>query len=336
MEKSRESILLDIFKAAIIFLTALVLLSLVSFFVVRSIVKGKEVEVPNVIGKSFMEAFDILSEHNLNIRKEGYKYSADLPENHVVEQRPIPNQKVKSDREIKVFLSRGTEAETVPRVIGQTVSETESILKAVGLKVGSVVRVHSDDFPQEGTVIAHTPPANATIERGSKVNLLVSQGSHSVRLIMPDLGGMKLQSALEQLEALGLKSGRVNRKDSPVVEEPGMVLEQIPLPNDRVQRGTLVDLVVSSGGASQNATRIVVLRYKVLPRPASLENPPEYEDSSPRHVKIVLEHEGKTRTIVDKMVAPGSWLERPVQISGRGIAKIYVDDMESPIAHKEL
>jgi beta-lactam-binding protein with PASTA domain len=332
MEK--DSILPDVSKAVFIFLVALILLLLVSFFVARFLVRGKEVEVPNVIGKSFVEAYDILTENNLRIRKEGYKYSAELPEDYIVEQRPIPNQKVKVDREIRVFLSRGTEDETVPRLIGQTISEAESILKSIGLEAGSIVRVHSDDFPQEGAIIAHTPPGNATIQRGSKVNLLVSLGPHSVESVMPDLVGMKLRNAQETLESMGLKPGRVVRKDSPVVEEAGIVLEQIPQPGEPAERGIAVDLVVSSGGEPKQTPRTVVLPYKVPPRQVSPEEPRQ-EDLSPRHVKIVVEHGGGTWTPVDTMLTPGNYTA-PLRIIGRGIAKIYVDDMESPIAHEEL
>lgn len=340
MARARRSLLSDILKVAFIFLAAVILLLVVSFLLLRFVIKGNEMDAPNVIGRSFVEASKILSERGLPTpRIEGYKYSADLPKDYVVEQRPVPNQKMKEGRTIRVFLSRGAEVGTVPRVIGQTVSEAESILKSVGLEVGSVVRIHSDDFPQEETVIAHTPTANVTVQRGSKVNLLVSLGVHSVQLMMPDLRGMKLQGASEMLGSSGLKLGRVTREASPVVEEADIVLEQAPQPNDRVERGASVDVVVSSPGEALEgkASRMVVLRYKVPARPEknSAQGKITY-DLSPRHVKIVIEHEGGRRTIVDKVFTPGRLLEYPLQIVGRGIAKIYVDDMEWPIKTEEL
>lgn len=342
MAKSRGSLLAVILKVAFIFLAAVIMLLVVFFFLLRFVIKGNEVEVPNVIGRSFVEASEILSEHGLRTPKiEGYKYSADLPKNHVLEQKPVPKQNVKAGREIRVFLSRGTEAVIVRRVIGQPISEAESILKSVGLEVGSIVRVHSDSFPQEGAVMAHTPPANATVQRDTKVNLLVSLGARSAQLAMPDLRGMKLQDALELLESSGLRLGRTTREASPVVEEAGIVLEQVPQPDDRVERGTMVDVVVSSPGEPSEATsRMVVLRYKVPAKPESPEDPEQsgvvYNSESPRHVKIVIEHEGGRRTIVDKTFTPGRLLEYPLRIVGRGVAKIYVDNMEWPIETMEL
>jgi len=335
---ARGSLLSDILRVAFIFLAAVIVLLLVFFILMRIVVRGGEVDAPNLVGKSFVEASQILSDQGLPSPKiEGYKHSADLPRDYVVEQRPMPKQKMKAERAIRVFLSRGIEMGTVPRVIGQPVSEAESILKSAGLEVGSIVKIHSDDFPQEGIIIAHTPPANVTVQRGGKVNLLVSLGRYSLELMMPDLRGMKLQSASELLESSGLKLGRIKREASPVAEEADTVLEQTPQPNDPVERGATVDLVVSSFGEvlEGKEPRMVVLRYKV-PAEAKGLGDPEIHDSSPRHVKIVIEHEGGRRTIVDKTFTPGKLLEYPLRIIGRGIAKIYVDDMEWPIETKEL
>ena len=333
MEKPRRSLLTDILKVVFIFLVAVILLSVATFFLLRSVIRGNQVEVPNVIGKSFVEASRILSEHGLRTPIiEDYKYSANLPKDYVVEQRPVPKQKVKLGRDIRVFLSRGAESGMVPRLIGQPVSEAELTLKSVGLEVASIVKVHSDDFPQEGIIIAHTPPPNAAVQRGSKVNLLVSLGPHSVKLMMPDLRGMKLQSASELLESSGLKLGHITRKASPVIEEADIVLEHAPQPDDPVERGAAVDITVSSSAEpSVTPSRMVVLRHKVLPKPIMPEDSEQggitYDSSTPRHVKIVIEHEGGRRTIVDKTFVPGRLLEYPLRISGRGIAKIYVDDM---------
>ncbi len=332
MGRANSSLLSDILKVAFIFLAAVIMISVVSFFLLRIAVRGKEVEVPNVIGKSFVEACEILQKRGLHTPLiEGRKYSVNLPKDHVVEQKPVPKQKVKVGRGMKVFLSLGTEAGTVPRVIGQTVSEARSLFESEGLETGSIVRVHSDNFPQAGIIIAHTPPPNITIQRGSKIDLLVSLGTYSVQLAMPDLGGMKLQNALELLEFSGLRKGRITRKAS-AVEQPGIVLKQIPQPDDQVERGTIVDIVISSSvSASKNVWRLVKLHYSVPPRPKSSDEDSPQEDSSPRHVKIVVEHEEGILTIFNDIFTPGESLDRPFQIKGSGTAKIYVDDMKWPI-----
>ena len=51
---------------------------------------GKEIIVPNVVGQDFSQAFDILNEVKLKIRKESH-FDDLVPENTVVSQSPPTN-----------------------------------------------------------------------------------------------------------------------------------------------------------------------------------------------------------------------------------------------------
>lgn len=325
------TLLSDILKIAFIFLLAVALLAVASFFALRIIIKGKEIETPNVIGRSYIDASKILSTQGLNCRIEGEKYSAKLPEGHIKEQDPVPKQKVKLGRVIKVFLSKGTELGQVPRLIGYPIADVESKLTSAGLEMGSVVKVHSDDFPQENIVIAHTPQADVTAQWGSKVNFLVSLGAHPVTLMMPDLKGMEQQKALEALERRGLRQGRITHEASSTAKA-GVVIEQSHRANDRIARGVAVDIWVSSGETSEETWRTATLSY-IVPVPIKTsedsEDPEqEQEDLSPRNVEIILEHDGaaQSRVIVKDFLVPHTPLSRPCRIKGLAYAKIYVDE----------
>jgi len=247
MVKSRNSLLSSILRVGFIFFVAVLFLLVVFSAIMLITIRGKEVEAPDVVGKSFIEAVQILNKHRLGTPIiEGEKYSGDVPQGYVIEQRPEPGHKVKVGREIKVFVSKGAEAGIVPRIVGQTISEAQIALQALGLEIGSIVRIHSDDFPQEGIIIAHTPPPNAAVQKGTKVNLLLSLGPFLLQLVMPDIRGMKLQDAEELLKSRGLKLGLVEREFSLEVEEADIILEQTPQPNDRIKRGTSVNVIVSS------------------------------------------------------------------------------------------
>jgi len=334
MRSRSGSLLSDILKVAFIFLLAVILLSGVSFFALRAIVRGNEIEVPNIIGRNFVEAARILDENELYVAIAGEEYSAKLPKDHVLKQDPAPKQKVKPERVIKVFLSRGTELGRIPRLIGHPVSDVEPMLASYGLEIGSVVKVHSDDFPQEEIIIAHTPPPDAIAQWGSKVDLLVSLGPHSVTLSMPDLKGMEQQEALEKLAEIGLKQGNITREPPPEGQKANVVLRQFPPPNDRVDRGTIVDIVVSSDKASGEASRTALVSYIVPARPRTkeeLENPeePPKEDLIPRNVRLQLSHADTTQPIiVHKSGPPGariSYVWR--RVKGVAVLMIFVDDV---------
>jgi beta-lactam-binding protein with PASTA domain len=144
--------------------------------------------------------------------------------------------------------NKGTEAGVVPNVVGEMVDDAQPSLQALGLEVGTITKVHSDDFPQEGVIIAHTPPPQAKVQKGTRVNLLVSMGRPVIQYTMPDLSGMWLDDAIALLRMRGLRSGLVEREVSPDVNTPDVVLDQYPQPGSRIKRGAVVNLVVSSVG----------------------------------------------------------------------------------------
>lgn len=247
MAKSSESKISSILRVMIIFTLAVIFLLIVFFIILQFTIKGEIVEVPDVIGKSFVDATQILNKNDLATPKiEGEKYSGEIPKGYVVDQRPSPGSKVKKGRQIKVFLSKGAEAGIVPRVIGKTITEAQMDLTARGLEIGLIVRIHSDDFPQEGTIIAHTPPPNAAVQKGTKVNLLVSLGPYYRQLTMPDISGMKLENAIEFLKSRGFKLGTVGKQVSDEVYESNIILEQDPQPGTRVRSGAVVNVIISS------------------------------------------------------------------------------------------
>jgi beta-lactam-binding protein with PASTA domain len=246
-KNTKSSTLGSALKLMIVFAIAIAALILVSFVVMRFVIRGSAVEVPDIVGKSFLEATQILNKSHLGTPIiDGEKYNASMPDGYIVEQKPKPGTRVKKGREIKVFVSKGTEAGIVPNVTGEMIVDAQPALQSLGLEIGSITKVHTEDFPQEGIIIAHTPPPQAKVQKGTRVNLLVSLGRPIVTYTMPDLAGMYMDEALEIIKQRGLKSGLVEKEFSPDVTEPGIVLDQKPQPGERIKRGAIVNLVVSS------------------------------------------------------------------------------------------
>jgi len=246
-KKAKSATLGSALKLMIVFAIAVMALILIFFVVMRFVIRGSEVEVPDIVGKSFLEATQILNKSHLGTPViDGEKYNASMPDGYVVEQKPKPGSRVKKGREIKVFVSKGTEAGIVPNVVGEMLFDAQPALQSLGLDVGSVTKIHTDDFPQEGVIIAHTPPAQAKVQKGTRVNLLVSLGRPVITYTMPDLSGMYMDEALELIKQRGLKSGLIEKEFSPDVNEPGIVLDQKPQSGERIRRGAVVNIVVSS------------------------------------------------------------------------------------------
>ncbi len=85
--------------AAAFFLSA----GLVMYFALR----GREVQVPNVIGKSEREAEELLKSEGLRMRVRLRVYDDKIEANAVSEQAPAPGTIVKTGQIVRVSLSLG-------------------------------------------------------------------------------------------------------------------------------------------------------------------------------------------------------------------------------------
>lgn len=134
---------------------------------------------------------------------------------------------------------------TVPNVVGQTEQAARSSLQSAGLKVGKIQYDISENV-EKGNVISQDPQANAHVEPGSTVNLVISSGKTSNGLVpVPNLMGLTPEAAQQQLEALGLVG--VAKEEYNDSTEAGKVCAQEPIVNSQVEAGSTVTYTVSKG-----------------------------------------------------------------------------------------
>jgi serine/threonine-protein kinase len=205
--------------------------------------RGQEIEVPDVVGLSWEEAQAVLADHDLNPEKGGEKES-NLPKDFVVEQNPEAGMKVRPKRRVVVILSTGSGKIHIPNLVGRTIRQAEMVLNRLGLSIGEINEVHSEDI-EEGGIIAQTPPAHEIVERGDTIDLLVSLGPEEAWIIMPSVVGLDLKSAQNELNEWGLKVGEVIEVQSEDVI-PGRVVRQDPEMGEQVKKGDKIDLFLSA------------------------------------------------------------------------------------------
>ncbi|MGH8868520.1 MAG: Stk1 family PASTA domain-containing Ser/Thr kinase [Actinomycetes bacterium] len=130
---------------------------------------------------------------------------------------------------------------SVPDVGGLRRAAAEERLREAGLELGEVRREFSTR--PAGRVIEQRPAADATVDTGSQVDLVVSRGSKQVTV--PDIQGESREDAAQALDDAGLAVGDVRPEDS--AEEADTVLSSSPGQGSTVDRGSEVDLTVASG-----------------------------------------------------------------------------------------
>lgn len=129
----------------------------------------------------------------------------------------------------------------VPDVVGFNRVAAVQTLENAGLEVEVNRRVR-EEIPID-QVFRQDPEAGTEVDEGSTVTIFVSRGPRQVEV--PNVVGLSQEDAQRALQDAGLEVGFVGQ--DPSEEEPGTVIAQDPPEGERVDEGSAVDLVVSSG-----------------------------------------------------------------------------------------
>jgi eukaryotic-like serine/threonine-protein kinase len=132
----------------------------------------------------------------------------------------------------------------VPDVTTLTVDVATSKLEAAGFKV-KAVEVPNADHPN-GYVFGQSPVGGSNADEGSTVTLQVSKGAGQVKV--PLVVGFTQAAATSLLDSQGF-TVRVTQQNSPNVPI-GQVMQQSPSADQLADKGSEVDITVSSGPAT--------------------------------------------------------------------------------------
>jgi serine/threonine-protein kinase len=207
----------------------------------RFAIQGREVSLPNLVGKSSADAQAILQGRGLQLKVVDRIYS-DLPPNAVVRQSPPAGEKMKVSQDAHVVLSLGAQNITVPALTGQSQRVARVQLLQAGLQLGEVSAINSAASAPD-SVIQQDPPAGAKAT-SPRVNLLVNGPQTAPAYVMPWLVGMSIVDAQKVIASGGLKFAKVT--DAPNPQWPkGTVTAQNPDLGSKVSSDTPIDIVVA-------------------------------------------------------------------------------------------
>ncbi|MFN2471516.1 MAG: Stk1 family PASTA domain-containing Ser/Thr kinase [Gaiellaceae bacterium] len=204
--------------------------------IVRSSAGAPETEVPDVVGKSFTDAVQILADAQLKAKP--FEVPSQKQEGTVVAQAPKPGGKVKTSSTVRINISKGPEQVVVPVVIGQLYDDAAAQLQQGGF---AVARVDVDDNEPKGVVVGQNPQANTAVAKGSKVTLSVSKGPTA--LDVPDVLGLDEAAAQAELAEAGFQV-RVSDRETDDEAEDGTVVDQRPAALTPAKPGSTVTIFI--------------------------------------------------------------------------------------------
>ncbi len=206
------------------------------------------IAVPDVTtgNPSFASAQSQLLKDGFKVTRIDQEASGVLPD-HVVKQSPAAGDLLEKGK--AVTLTVANNQVTLPNVVGETATQAQSTLQALGLTVQQT-QMPSDQ--QTGNVLSMNPPAGTKTIRGSTVTLTVASAQ---QVTVPALAGQDQVSASNTLSALGLQAQIVPTMSNSVAA--GKVISTNPAAGTMVAKGSAVQLLVSTGPQTVSVPNVV-------------------------------------------------------------------------------
>jgi beta-lactam-binding protein with PASTA domain len=207
----------------------------------RIAIHGREVTMPNLVGKNVAEANQLLQSRGLVLKVADRIYT-DLPINVVVRQTPPAGLLMKVSQQAHVVLSLGQRQLQIPLLEGNSLRASRIELLREGLQVGEVSSVTMPEPAADTVVIQNPKPGTGAAT--PRVDVLVSQGPRETSYVMPHLVGMNESEAQHRLDVAGLRR-KVNYVSAPQWPHAA-VIDQAPLAGTRIPSSSTIELTVAN------------------------------------------------------------------------------------------
>ena len=199
---------------------------------------------PDLIDKTYDEAKEIAEGEGFKVKKGKDIYSSEYAEGRICQQDPQPGVEMPKEGTITINVSKGNKEGLVPSLIGMQEEDVENYLKSYGYELGNIKTVTS--YEKAGMVLEQDPVAGSTLDKESSVDIVVSDGKGTEKAIVPSVTRMSLKDAKKAIEAAGFTVGNITYDWDATIGK-GYVIYQQYQANSQLDKGTSIDLQVSSG-----------------------------------------------------------------------------------------
>jgi len=209
----------------------------------RFAIRGNEVNVPALAGRSLPEGTRLLNASSLRMKVDSHRYDERVPKDQILAQNPIANSKLKRNSQVRVVMSLGAKKISVPNLEGQSLRAAQILVLQRGLTLGVVAAIASE-AQERDRIAAQCPPPEVGFAQSLTMNLLVSTGKRQREYLMPDLTSQNSDEIVNEFASLGLRLGAVNYQSVAGVPK-GVILKQSPQAGARIAEGAAVDFEVN-------------------------------------------------------------------------------------------
>ena len=206
-------------------------------------IRGNEVVVPVLVGKTLEQGTRQLTASSLRIKVESRRFDDRIPKDRIVSQVPLPNSQLKREQSVRVILSLGEKKLPVPELAGETIRAGQILLLKRGFTLAMLSTIN---FPsrEKDVIIAQNPPPEARYAKSLIMDVLVSDGTKSRDFLMADLLGMDYEHVAKKITEAGLKLGDVTYQALPGISK-GTILRQYPPVGSKILEGEAISLEIN-------------------------------------------------------------------------------------------
>ena len=199
---------------------------------------------PDLLDMTLEEAAAYAEEEGFRLKQGKDIYSSDYAEGRVCLQDPEPGSEMPKGGVIKINLSKGSKEGMVPNVVGMYENEVEGYLKEHGYVLGNVKVITSPE--EEGLVLEQSPAAGTSLDKESKIDIVVSDGEGVEKASVPSVTRMPLEDAKKEITSAGFEVGNITYDYNESIGK-GYVTYQQWQAGMMLEKGTTIDLEVSQG-----------------------------------------------------------------------------------------
>lgn len=203
------------FRFVLLGLVLLVVALVSALTAMRFAIHGREVAVPDLVGRTPAEARRIADAGGFQMDIERQYYSATIPEGKILSQLPVPGTQVRRGWQIRVAQSLGPQRVEIPNVLGDSQRAAEINIRRRGLDVGAVAQLAMNGTNPD-QVLGQSPPPKASDIASPKISLLITEAAPPQAFIMPSFVGQSLGGVTIVLQDGGFRLGSVSMAPSPL------------------------------------------------------------------------------------------------------------------------
>ncbi len=272
--------------------------------------EAKEIEIPNVIGKSFEDAKKTLENAGIDWKEGEYQFSTEQDKDYIINQsiKGKIEEKLIKDTVVELTISKGKDAKKVPDIVDMTFDEAEKIIRDSGFKANRVMEYN--DKVDLGVVIKQQPEADELLAKGEEITIFVSQGKEKAMVTMPDVTLISEEQGITLIKSKNLKIGNISYTSNDVVKKGQIISSSIPSGTE-VEEGSAVNLVVSKGAAT---VRKQVIINDLMPNELS---------SGLLEVYLTLPNQKGTLVYADNVQKSDFPVYVNVDGTGKGVVDVY-------------